>query len=1013
MSKNEKNSKKMYSVKQIIMFISFIVLFIQLFIFVFISSEINIKKLLLEKDLNYFQEYNIIQKSKFENLFKNKFLINNKIEEVFNSIYSDAETFSLSNKIEDFNITDDMVKSVINLLNTSQATGAILILDENPTQVEKKNSLYLKKGNYVSSSNSNYSNLFAKAGEVDLIKNNRLSFDFDWKNKLDLSKDSDISFIYKKLYSIYENRTNKKDDVHYWYYLDNSYDTDNRILVYSLPIIIDNKFSGMLCIEYDTGFLLNEIFISGKNILNLKDRAYILAEKIENESNFDKSKYNIISFTGTDFDEIQSNKVITIDNENNLFMDNVYSVYFNKNPFIEYVVSIEPVELYNKKRENSNQFYSIYIIKADVLFNRSQRISQVIWVPIILSFVFSIVTLFGIGNLVSVQIKRLLDIVIELSTGNRKYIPTIYVKEVDELNRVINKLNRYIDDSTSKMQQVIENAGISIGIIEYDQETKLVSLVGNVKELLNFSEKVDNLRIIDHLTYKMEIQRFLSKTKIYLREIDSTNYNERIIYEFPIKLENSDVIENKYISVLTKKLNKKIYKIIQDETERINNMLKLEYDKEHDTLTKLYNREAFRSKVRKILDKKDLINGAMVMLDLDNLKYINDSYGHEEGDYYIRHTGEILESKSNLFSNIILGRMSGDEFFAFIYNFESKDEVLDKLYEIQEYLKNSYNSININDNLKIRSSISIAWYPDDSINVDELIRYSDFAMYTIKSTNKGSISEFNMNKYNNDYILIQGKEAINQLIDEKLVRFAFQPIVDVKTGEIFAYEALMRSTSSKLSSVYDIMRLAKSQSKLHSIEKLTWFCVLESYMEQRDKFRDKRLFINTIPNINLSEEDFKIIDEKYSEMLDKLVIEVIESEQIEENAINMKQKYKEKWNASIALDDFGAGYSTESAVLILNPDFIKIDMSIIRDIDTDRNRKKLVSNILDYTKHRNIKVIAEGVETTNELETLVKMGVDYIQGYYLAKPDFEVKDLDEQKVMELKKLNNANKELNI
>ncbi|NLK38473.1 MAG: EAL domain-containing protein, partial [Epulopiscium sp.] len=109
-----------------------------------------------------------------------------------------------------------------------------------------------------------------------------------------------------------------------------------------------------------------------------------------------------------------------------------------------------------------------------------------------------------------------------------------------------------------------------------------------------------------------------------------------------------------------------------------------------------------------------------------------------------------------------------------------------------------------------------------------------------------------------------------------------------------------------------------------------------------------------------------------------------------------KKRKAEAWGAQIALDDFGSGYNTESSLLYMSPDYIKLDMSIIHGVDKDINRRNLLSSILSYTKPRNIITIAEGIETKEEMETVLELGVDLLQGFYIAKPDLEVKQIPEK-----------------
>lgn len=277
-----------------------------------------------------------------------------------------------------------------------------------------------------------------------------------------------------------------------------------------------------------------------------------------------------------------------------------------------------------------------------------------------------------------------------------------------------------------------------------------------------------------------------------------------------------------------------------------------------------------------------------------------------------------------------------------------------------------------------------------------MVRFADFAMYSAKNLIKGEIQEFEMDAFQRDEVLFSGQEALNRFIEDKLLDFAFQPIVDAKTGEIFAYEALMRPRSESLQTVGDVMRLAKAQSKLYQIEVMTFQGVFQAFSRQKKAFGKAKLFLNSIPNTNLTEADYSFIEHQYKDELKRLVIEIIESDRSDKKTFEIKKRKAEVWGAQIALDDFGSGYNTESSLLYMSPNYIKLDMSIIHGVDKDINRRNLLSSILSYTKPRNIITIAEGIETREEMETVLELGVDLLQGFYIAMPDFEVKQIPEK-----------------
>ena len=141
-------------------------------------------------------------------------------------------------------------------------------------------------------------------------------------------------------------------------------------------------------------------------------------------------------------------------------------------------------------------------------------------------------------------------------------------------------------------------------------------------------------------------------------------------------------------------------------------------------------------------------------------------------------------------------------------------------------------------------------------------------------------------------------------------------------------------------------------------------------------------------------------------MLNRLVIEIIEQEDIEDNSLKIKQNFKKDYGCKMAIDDYGSGYSTQTWFLQVHPEFVKIDMTLTRGIDKDFERRAILENILSYSQKMNIKVLCEGVETRDEMTTLIEMGVDYLQGYYLSKPQFEIVEIPENVKKEIEAANN-------
>ncbi|MEG2456046.1 MAG: EAL domain-containing protein, partial [Oscillospiraceae bacterium] len=261
--------------------------------------------------------------------------------------------------------------------------------------------------------------------------------------------------------------------------------------------------------------------------------------------------------------------------------------------------------------------------------------------------------------------------------------------------------------------------------------------------------------------------------------------------------------------------------------------------------------------------------------------------------------------------------------------------------------------------------------------------------------------------YEEKSILIHGQDALNRLIDGRLVRYALQPIVSARDGSIYGYELLMRPEIEQLSNLDKLFRLAKAQSKLHQIERLTWYEALGTFARLKRSNLvppGTHAFINSIGSQLLDKESVDWLEGAYGDILGRVVVEITEGEEANTLVSTQKRAVVKRWGAKIAIDDFGTGFNSENVLVNFSPDLVKIDISIVRDIDTDPNRLSMVKNMIRYARDRNIMILAEGVETRAELKTLINCGIDYIQGFYVARPALEVPCVCPEIVAEIKEI---------
>lgn len=230
--------------------------------------------------------------------------------------------------------------------------------------------------------------------------------------------------------------------------------------------------------------------------------------------------------------------------------------------------------------------------------------------------------------------------------------------------------------------------------------------------------------------------------------------------------------------------------------------------------------------------------------------------------------------------------------------------------------------------------------------------------------------------------------SFHKLLANNLFQYHFQPIIDARTGDIFAYEALMRTDPDTIDlSPIEILDLATKEDCLYSIERFTFYNTLRIMKENKDLFQTKKLFINSISSHQLSDIDFEELYHNYSSFFRNVVMEITETTILSDEGLKLIGKRLQESGCLLALDDYGTGYSNESNLLNSNPNFIKIDGSILRYINVDSKKQHLVTNLINFANQNSIKVIAEGIETYEEFEYVIGLGVDYIQGYYTARPN--------------------------
>ena len=448
------------------------------------------------------------------------------------------------------------------------------------------------------------------------------------------------------------------------------------------------------------------------------------------------------------------------------------------------------------------------------------------------------------------------------------------------------------------------------------------------------------------------------------------------------ELGSTGVTEVDQLTSAISSLNQDIASVRQLEQQRI------EHDRDFDMLTGLMNRRAFHRECDAVFSSPErLKNAAVVMLDIDNLKDINDAYGHEWGDKYVHAAARCFEDAVP--PDVLVARVSGDEFYLLFYGYDTKTALQAHIEHLRSSLEGSLFIFPDGKRAAINASGGVAVYLDDADDLADLMRLADFTMYQVKAAGKNNIAYFDLETYQRETTAMQATAELDKLLgDYRLAHYSFQPIFDAHTGKPFAYEALMRVSMDVLQSPIDVLVYARQEGRLQEVERLTWTRAFECY---RDVLRGGQasdsayLFLNTFSNVGLDQDEMDAFALANQDIMGKLVMEMTEADTMDED-ITARKRDMPGFGGLFALDDYGSGYNSEIMLLRLKPKFVKVDISIVRDIDSSVDKRRMVSQIVEYAHERDMLIVAEGVETAEELDTVLSLGVDLLQGFFLARP---------------------------
>jgi diguanylate cyclase (GGDEF)-like protein len=682
---------------------------------------------------------------------------------------------------------------------------------------------------------------------------------------------------------------------------------------------------------------LNDLMDSVNN-LKIGDTGYIIA--------LNSSDKILVSPKHSDWilktpEELNLNEINYLNIENGNFFEaefdgskKVFNMYVSPYSDWKYVAVVDKSEILNQSTGMLNILFFLYFLVLMIIFLIIIFISKYITEPIL-----------DISN----EIDKMANFKFDFHKNKKfeKYI--LQSDEIGTISKSIDKMyNNFfeLNESIKKMNE---------GIINIDVEKK-----SEYKLILSKESPFSYVSI--------SINNLLERIQ---------NYFEQIIDS------NREIIKkNELLKATEEELIAQI-KEIETQKEYIN------YLAYHDELTDLPNRRRLMEKLEYVLLKK--YEGIVILLDLDNFKTINDTLGHIFGDTVLKEFSKRLKNIS--IKDAFMSRFGGDEFLI-LASCSDIDETKDFITQLHQVLDEKF--IIDKNEVEIKFSMGVTFFPNDSDNIEELIMNSDLALYSVKDRNKNDYAIFNNDMRKKLKKTTNIESILFEAIENDGFKMVYQPQVNLIDGEIDGFEALLRLKNHEISPA-EFIPIAEENGMIIKIGRI----VTKNVIKQIGIWKEKGYPIKPVA-INFSALQMNDI-EYFDFIIETLKIYNVESHFIEieitenvfldntELALVFINKLRSV-NIKVAIDDFGTGYSSLSYLTILPVDRVKFDRSLNIEL-LKMETTEVIDSLISVAHSLNLNVVAEGIEEYKQVKKLKIGKCDVIQGYYFSKP-LDVDDVE-------------------
>ncbi|MBR6400609.1 MAG: EAL domain-containing protein [Firmicutes bacterium] len=856
------------------------------------------------------------------------------------------------------------------LATKDNISGAFLIMDTRMDNYTPVSAVVLRKTD-MGTENVNAPTTLLVGGDY-LVKEGVTHKSIYWSQCLNMDYPEDYDFYAKTLEIAKENKNIPGEKLGYWSDTYDINDGKRRMMAYTLPIVdSENTVVGVMGVEMDLNYLQLLLPYYELNSQGVGDYVAVRMES------FDAETGKRIFVSGNTFNEM--NKYSDeVEYSAKPKADGVYQMMAKGKTSSKVYATKNILDIYGNAAYSYSPIILSGMVESRYLLEYVNKIQMNIVLGFAIMMILSLIFVFNFTDRMVAPINSFVSTIKKIRPDNIVRPDPTRIREINEMGTSIADVTEELSSFSRKTSAILSLTGVSIAAFEYDPASNYVFVTEDTFKIFGMY-KQNNVLYMDKKMFESRIVPIIK------------NIRPGIDVVAPVKSGKT----TKWLHIKTVEEEGKILGTIRDVTEETLAGQQKDYERDHDPLTGFLNRQPFIDKMREHFSTGKGL-ALLAVCKIPDLSAINSRYGSIVGDKYLKSVADVFWTLDEPTTKI--ARTMGDEFTMYIDGMNAND-ITEKFNRLLEKL----NTTEFNDgdiNVPHNIFAGVAWYPANTKNADELVAYAEFAASGVENfTGRNLVQVFSDEAYQTTLAKHKNQDLIGHLLETGSIRYAYQPIIDTATGDIYGYEALMRPQADGITPG-DVMQYASRNDAFYAVERTTWINALKGFTEQVDSLSPKRIFVNSIPNQLLVDEDIALIEELYGGYLDNVVLEILENEQTDAGFVEKKRALKDKWQCLLALDDFGSGYANENSLLTIKPDLIKLDLDLVANIDEDADRQSLVKNIVGYAHNRNIKVLAEGIESREQMNILLSLQVDLLQGFYLAKPNETVLEELDPKIKE-------------